>query len=168
MPFTVTEPHPTVHANAYTHSGRGGLGNTFRAPTTVTPPTGVPMPLAKVSSAASASSSTVHPSPHTTRFYAGRGGAGNAFPVSERRGLSLDDEYAYAAAVAKSATSGHVGRGGAGNVFSFGLKKSHSSPPAAAAHRKGSDASTHSSASVSSDEGHDGRARTGFWARLHR
>ncbi|ERT03033.1 uncharacterized protein SPSK_09876 [Sporothrix schenckii 1099-18] len=113
MPFTITEPHPTVQANAYTHSGRGGLGNTFRAPTTVTPAAGIPTPLTKVSSGSSAT--------HTsTRFYAGRGGAGNAYPASKRPATSLDDEYIYASAAAAKAqsTGGYVGRGGAGNFYS--------------------------------------------------
>ncbi|CAK7204528.1 hypothetical protein SEUCBS139899_007286 [Sporothrix eucalyptigena] len=190
MPYTVTEPHPTVQANAYTHSGRGGLGNTFRAPTSVTPAAGIPTPLAKVSSVSSSSSA-----PHSsTRFYAGRGGAGNAYPVSERRGVSLDDEYVYASTVAKSASRGYVGRGGAGNFYSSSssssssnTKKSSSSGPYlstadkiaqsirngvhgyghgnGSSARKGSDASSVSGASMSSDEG---ARRSGFWGRMHR
>lgn len=113
--FTVTEPHPTVQANAYTHAGRGGAGNTFRAPSSVTPAAGVPTTLTKTVSHASSSSAASSAS--FTRFYSGRGGAGNACPSTERRSISLDDEYAYAAAVARSSTSGHVGRGGAGNFY---------------------------------------------------
>ena len=191
MPYTITEPHPTVRANAYTHSGRGGLGNTFRAPTTVTPAAGIPTPLTKVSSGSSAS--------HTSaRFYAGRGGAGNAYPASERPSVSLDDEYVYAsAAAAKSTTTGgYVGRGGAGNFYSSkssSHKKSSGSSSSSPflstadriAHsikmgvhghghghgaldnsniRKGSDASSVSGGSMSSDEGR----RSGFWGRMHR
>lgn len=194
MPYTITEPHPTVQANAYTHSGRGGLGNTFRAPTTVTPAAGIPTPLTKVSSGSSAT--------HTsTRFYAGRGGAGNAYPASERQAVNLDDEYVYAAkAAAKSTTTGgYVGRGGAGNFYSnksssSSHKKSSGSTssgpllstadriahsirsgvhgyghghggPSVNNNRKGSDASSVSGASTTSSE--EGR-RSGFWGRMHR
>ncbi|CAK7275052.1 hypothetical protein SEPCBS57363_006481 [Sporothrix epigloea] len=114
MPYTITEPHPTVQANAYTHSGRGGLGNIFRAPTSVTPSSGIPTSF----SSSSSSSASRSGSSGSTRFYAGRGGAGNVYPISERQGVSLDDEFAYASAVATSAVRGHVGRGGAGNVIS--------------------------------------------------
>ncbi|CAK7270675.1 hypothetical protein SEPCBS119000_004208 [Sporothrix epigloea] len=111
MPYTILEPHPTVQANAYTHSGRGGLGNIFRAPTSVTPAAGIPTPL----SLSCSSPSPVSRSSSSTRFYAGRGGAGNVYPISERQSVSLDDEFAHASTVAKSAMRGHVGRGGAGN-----------------------------------------------------
>jgi hypothetical protein len=188
MPYTITEPHPTVQANAYTHSGRGGLGNTFRAPTTVTPASGIPTPLTKVSSGSSAT--------HTsTRFYAGRGGAGNAYPASERPSMSLDDEFVYASAAAAKSTGmgGYVGRGGAGNFYasksssSSSHKKSSGStssdPFLSTADRivhsikmgvhgapsnnirKGSDASSISGASTTSSE--EGR-RSGFWRRMHR
>ncbi|CAK7208842.1 hypothetical protein SBRCBS47491_000240 [Sporothrix bragantina] len=193
MAYTITEPHPTVRANAYTHSGRGGLGNTFRAPTSVTPAAGIPTPLTKISSASSSGSHNSN-----ARFYAGRGGAGNAYPASERRSVSLDDEYVYASAVAKSASRGYVGRGGAGNFISSSssssssrsAKKSSSSssgPHLSTADkiaqsirmgvqgyghgnggsnpRKGSDASSVSGASMSSD---GSASRSGFWGRIRR
>ncbi|CAK7234915.1 hypothetical protein SCUCBS95973_009092 [Sporothrix curviconia] len=195
MPYTITEPHPTVRANAYTHSGRGGAGNTFRAPTSVTPAAGIPTPLTKISSTSS-SGSSIHGS-SSTRFYAGRGGAGNAYPASERRSVSLDDEYVYASTVAKSASRGYVGRGGAGNFVSSSsspssaknVKKSssssgpHLSTADKIAHsirlgvhgyghgkngsssRKGSDASSVSGASMSSD---GSARRSGFWGRMTR
>lgn len=156
MSFTVTEPHPTVPVNAYTYAGRGGLGNTFRAPVT-TPSAGVPTALTKISSASSAS-----PSTGTVRYYSGRGGAGNARPVSQRRELSLDEEYAYASAVANATTSGHVGRGGAGNVFSSKSLSAHFQKPKKSSRRKESDAST--STSTSSSDG--SRIRSGFWSRF--
>ncbi|KAL1902907.1 hypothetical protein Sste5346_000819 [Sporothrix stenoceras] len=134
MPYTITEPHPTVRANAYTHSGRGGLGNTFRAPTTVTPAAGIPTPLTRVSSGSSAT--------HTsTRFYAGRGGAGNAYPASERPAVNLDDEYIYAtkAAAKSTSTGGYVGRGGAGNFYS------HKSSSSSQSHKKSSGSTSTSS-----------------------
>ncbi|EFX03675.1 hypothetical protein CMQ_603 [Grosmannia clavigera kw1407] len=154
MSFTVTEPHPTVPANAYTYSGRGGLGNTFRAPAT-TPAEGVPTTLTRIGSASSSS-----PATGTVRYYAGRGGAGNAHPVSQRRELSLDDEYVYATAVAGAATSGHVGRGGAGNVFSSKSLSAHFQKPKKSNRRKESDASTSTSGSS------DGNIRSGFWSRF--
>jgi len=102
--YMINEPHPTVPANTYTHSGRGGAGNMFRAPATTAP--------AGVSTPAAASSHAT-----TKRFYSGRGGAGNAHASVDRPVLSFEEEYASAAAREKHA-SGHVGRGGAGNVFS--------------------------------------------------
>jgi hypothetical protein len=105
--YTITEPHPTVPQNTYTHSGRGGLGNFFRAPVT-TPSSGIPTPAAP-----STSSSTT-----TRRFYSGRGGAGNAHAAVERPVLSFDEEFQRAEVREKTATISHVGRGGAGNIFS--------------------------------------------------
>ena len=94
-------PHPTVAKNSYTHSGRGGAGNFFKAPAT-TPSAGVP--------------TKVEPAPvSTTRFYSGRGGAGNAHASSERPVLSFGEEIARAEVRSKAAFA-HVGRGGAGNV----------------------------------------------------
>ncbi|KAL2132564.1 hypothetical protein VTI74DRAFT_3648 [Chaetomium olivicolor] len=103
--YTITEPHPTVPQNSYTHSGRGGLGNFFRAPAT-TSPSGVPTPATSTTSAS------------TRRFYSGRGGAGNARPAGERPVLSFDEEFTRAEVREKTATISHVGRGGAGNIFS--------------------------------------------------
>src|SRR4051794_31059770 len=98
MPFyTITEPHPTVPQNSYTHSGRGGAGNIFRAPAT-TPASGVP-PLTQTRSNDSARSSVSSGSTSSgagTRFYSGRGGAGNAHAASERPVISFDEEYARA------------------------------------------------------------------------
>ncbi len=102
--YTITEPHPTVAKNSYTHSGRGGAGNFFRAPET-TAPTGVPTP------AVSAPRTT------TTRFYSGRGGAGNAHAAEARPTLSFEEEFTRAEVRDKASTLTHVGRGGAGNVF---------------------------------------------------
>ncbi|KAK3995153.1 hypothetical protein QBC44DRAFT_234917 [Cladorrhinum sp. PSN332] len=105
--YTITEPHPTVAQNSYTHSGRGGAGNFFRAPKT-TAPSGVPTPAAAPSSSTTPSS----------RFYTGRGGAGNAHSSAERPVLSFDEEFARAEVREKASTISHVGRGGAGNIFS--------------------------------------------------
>ncbi|KAK3296845.1 uncharacterized protein B0H64DRAFT_110836 [Chaetomium fimeti] len=105
--YTITEPHPTVPQNSYTHSGRGGLGNFFRAPAT-TSPSGVPTPSTTTTATTSTTSST-------RRFYSGRGGAGNARAAPA---LAFDeDELARRESATATAMVGHVGRGGAGNVF---------------------------------------------------
>ncbi|KAL7622831.1 hypothetical protein AAE478_006510 [Parahypoxylon ruwenzoriense] len=125
--YTITEPHPTVQKNSYTHSGRGGAGNFFRAPAT-TPASGV--------ETKSKTASTT-----TSRFYSGRGGAGNAHASTERPVLSFDEEFAHQSHIEQKPV-GYVGRGGAGNIYGA----SDPSPP-----RKGSDASSqHSSRSSSS------------------
>ncbi|KAK3365799.1 hypothetical protein B0T24DRAFT_682869 [Lasiosphaeria ovina] len=135
--YTITEPHPTVVKNSYTHSGRGGAGNFFRAPAT-TAPTGVPTPV---------TTTTVPVS--TGRFYSGRGGAGNAHAASERPVISFDEEFSRAEVREKAATMGHVGRGGAGNVFG-----------------SGSGSSSKSTKSRRDSSSTSGSARSGFWGRL--
>lgn len=125
--FTVAEPHPTVRQNTYTHSGRGGAGNFFRAPAT-TPASGV------------ATEPKVLP-PSTSNFHSGRGGAGNAHVSESRPVMSFDEEFKLQSLIEQKRV-GHVGRGGAGNVYD-----------AATPHpqRKGSDdASTSSSGSSQS------------------
>lgn len=102
--YTITEPHPTVLKNTYTHSGRGGAGNFFRAPET-TPSAGIP------------TRAPATAAPSTARFYSGRGGAGNIHAPAERTALSFDEEF-QRAEVREKATTVSVGRGGAGNVFS--------------------------------------------------
>jgi hypothetical protein len=104
MSYRVTEPHPSVPSSAYMHSGRGGAGNTFRAPTTTQgssawgPPSAVALPVS------------------SNKFTSGRGGAGNVHNASERAIFSFDEELErqqnreeHAAPVY------HIGRGGAGN-----------------------------------------------------
>ncbi|EOO02620.1 hypothetical protein UCRPA7_1883 [Phaeoacremonium minimum UCRPA7] len=145
--YTVTEPHPTVPKNSYMHSGRGGAGNMFRAPTNTTPSTGVP----------------THPvsAPQPTgRFYSGRGGAGNAHAASERPTLSFDEEYARADAREKASTMGHVGRGGAGNVFASVSTNAHKERK----HSNASSASTSSRRDSSSTD--NSSIRSGFFGRL--
>ncbi|KAK4104634.1 hypothetical protein N658DRAFT_504231 [Parathielavia hyrcaniae] len=144
--YTITEPHPTVPQNTFTHVGRGGAGNFLRAPAT-TSPSGVPTP---ASSRTTPSSST-----STGRFYSGRGGAGNAHAAGERRAaLSFDEEFARAEVREKTARI-HVGRGGAGNFFttssSGSNNKSADGEELARADSAGSAASSRSS---------------GFWERV--
>ncbi|KAH8671523.1 hypothetical protein BX600DRAFT_510191 [Xylariales sp. PMI_506] len=145
--YTVNEPHPTVPKNSYTHSGRGGAGNFFRAPAT-TPAGGIPtsavtsMPLPPSSSSAG-------------RFYSGRGGAGNARAASQRPVMSFDEQYKISSQM-ESKPMGHVGRGGAGNTYD------NTSRSPSDASRRTSDASVRSHASDASSKS----AKSGFLARL--
>lgn len=125
--FTVNEPHPTVAKDSFTHSGRGGAGNFFRAPET-TPSTGI-----------STEPITTAPRPSMGRFYSGRGGAGNAQSAAQRPVMSFEESYKLQAMVEQKAT-GYVGRGGAGNAFVKG---------APASQRKNSDASSVASSNSS-------------------
>ncbi|KAK5634708.1 hypothetical protein RRF57_010421 [Xylaria bambusicola] len=100
--FSIAEPHPTVRQNTYTHSGRGGAGNHFRAPLT-TPASGI------------ATTSKPLP-PSTSNFYSGRGGAGNACVSQKRPVMSFDEEFKLQSQLEQKRV-GHVGRGGAGNIF---------------------------------------------------
>ncbi|KAK6857171.1 hypothetical protein PG990_010991 [Apiospora arundinis] len=120
--FTVNEPHPTVAKDSFTHSGRGGAGNFFRAPET-TPSTGI-----------STAPVTTAPRPSPGRFYSGRGGAGNAHASAQRPVMSIEESYRLQSHIEAKAV-GYVGRGGAGNAFVKGV-------PASASQRKGSDASS--------------------------
>jgi hypothetical protein len=107
MPSTykITEPHPTVQK--YTHAGRGGAGNTFKA--------------SKTSNGTVASGPASHFDhlPTTgSKFSSGRGGAGNIRNNSERAVFSFDDELQRQSTREQMAKNGgvwHVGRGGAGN-----------------------------------------------------
>jgi hypothetical protein len=145
MTYYVNEPHPTVVQNTYTHAGRGGAGNLFRAPAT-TPSTG---PITQLSPPKSLS---------TGRFYSGRGGAGNVHAAVERRALSVEEEYALTVAREKAASVGHVGRGGAGNVFNGGVQVEKKDRK----HSMASDASDRRDSASS-----DGSVRSGFFGRLN-
>ena len=150
--YMITEPHPTVPQNSYTHSGRGGLGNFFRAPAT-TSPAGVPTP---VTAAPSTTSSTTKRSNSPRRFYSGRGGAGNAHSTAVRPVLSFDEEFTRAEVREKTATMSHVGRGGAGNIFAtvVGGERKRS--------LDGEELGRRDSASTSGS----GRSVSGFWGRV--
>ncbi|KAI1432095.1 hypothetical protein GGR50DRAFT_627406 [Xylaria sp. CBS 124048] len=123
--FTITEPHPTVRQNTYTHAGRGGAGNYFRAPVT-TPSSGVP-------------TESVSLPPSTSNFYSGRGGAGNAHVSKNRPVMSFDEEFKLLNQ-AEQSRIGYVGRGGAGNIYD-------AATPSRA--RKGSDGASANSSSSS-------------------
>ncbi|KAK4657379.1 hypothetical protein QC762_212480 [Podospora pseudocomata] len=135
--YTITEPHPTVAKNSYTHSGRGGAGNFFRAPQT-TAPSGVPTPAATTPSS-------------TGRFYSGRGGAGNAHAKAERPVLSFDEEFTRAEVREKAATISHVGRGGAGNIFSSSSSSTKK---------------TSTELSRRDSNSTNGSTKSGFWGRI--
>ncbi|ORY68916.1 uncharacterized protein BCR38DRAFT_406794 [Pseudomassariella vexata] len=142
--YTVTEPHPTVVQDTYTHHGRGGAGNYFRAPVT-TSSTGVPtttsMPLP----------------PKTKTFYSGRGGAGNAHTSSDCPTISFDEVYKVQSHINEKPV-GHVGRGGAGNVYG----SSHDAGGNTSSNPKGKDSDAVSQRSVSSS----GSTLSGFMGRL--
>lgn len=132
--FTITEPHPTIPTNTYTQVGRGGAGNIFRAPPT-TSPAGVPTPFNPISPI---TSNTTTSSTGSTRFYSGRGGAGNAHCEIERPTIDFEDEFSRADLREQLDYGHYVGRGGAGN---FSRRKKS---------RKVSEASADSSASTAS------------------
>jgi hypothetical protein len=130
--YTITEPHPTAHK--YIHSGRGGAGNTFKAPKTSNPRT-----------ASGPASHFENGLPQTSsKFSSGRGGAGNIHLTSEKAPFSFDDELDRQRTREQKMRSGatyHVGRGGAGNCTSAipasGRKDSMSSVDTDASGRSG-------------------------------
>jgi len=104
MPYRVTEPHPSVPQSSYIHSGRGGAGNTFRAPKTTDnvdahgPASCISLPISQ------------------SKFTSGRGGAGNVHQASERAIFSFDEELErQRTREERAAPVYHIGRGGAGN-----------------------------------------------------
>jgi hypothetical protein len=103
--FIITEPQPTVEAGHYTHSGRGGAGNTFKMTSTSSS-------RSSLKPVASASTSKYS----SKKFYSGIGGAGNAHGAEERATMSFDEDFDRAR-VREAQTAGHVGVGGAGNVY---------------------------------------------------
>ncbi|KAI3326793.1 hypothetical protein HD806DRAFT_417900 [Xylariaceae sp. AK1471] len=143
--FTIAEPHPTVSQNTYTHSGRGGAGNYFRAPAT-TPSSGIP------------TEPKVLP-PSSSNFHSGRGGAGNAHISAKRPVMSFDEELKLQSQMEQKRI-GYVGRGGAGNIYDAATP----SPQ-----RKGSDAASSSSSgsSRSTAGGFLERVSSTFSSRRH-
>jgi hypothetical protein len=136
--YMIAEPHPTVTAGSYTHSGRGGAGNTFRA----TPSTAAPAPKASVKATTASRSSR--------KFYSGIGGAGNVHRPEERATMNFDEEFDRAK-VRDAAPSVHVGVGGAGNVFRRSSGSSESGSDSGSSHRASHDSSS---------------STAGFWGRL--
>ncbi|KAG9247366.1 hypothetical protein BJ878DRAFT_415048, partial [Calycina marina] len=98
--------------SVYTHSGRGGVGNTFKAPKTSADAT-ARGPASLFGGAFPQTSS---------RFSSGHCGAGNIKPVSEKAIFSFDEELERQRSREKKLADGaiwHVGRGGAGNYASY-------------------------------------------------
>ena len=106
--YQVTEPHPTT--TKYIHAGRGGQGNTFKAPKTTDGAT--------ARGPASLFGGVIPTSTH--KFSSGRGGAGNIHEPSERAIFSFDEELERQTSrmtqEKKEGAVWHVGRGGAGNL----------------------------------------------------
>lgn len=122
------------------HSGRGGAGNTFKTPKTTDATTAF--------GPASLFGSKL---PQTsTKYAAGRGGAGNIHNASDRTAFSFDEELQRQATrenkAKQSGAAYHVGRGGAGNWNS-------TRSPSTSSSRKDSSSSS-------------GSTRSGFFARL--
>lgn len=110
--YSIVEPHPSVPASNYFITGRGGAGNRVKAPNSVTRGTDASGPAARVNLA-----SPQYNPPKT--FTAGRGGAGNVHPSSERAIFSFDEELERQLSQERHAAPVyHVGRGGAGNTSS--------------------------------------------------
>jgi hypothetical protein len=138
--YQVTEPHPSVTTSSFIHSGRGGAGNTFKAP-----------PTSNGRDARGPASLFSRGLPETSmKFSSGRGGAGNILPTSKKAPFSFDEELERQSTRDKKMNAGgiwHVGRGGAGN-WAAGRPSSE---------RKNSESSVDSSGSERSG---------GFWGRL--
>lgn len=104
--YSVTEPHPT--ASKFIHSGRGGAGNTFKAPKTTS----------GANARGPASLFEAGLPSGNSKFSSGRGGAGNIHPSSEKAIFSFDEELERQSTRERKMKEGaiyHVGRGGAGN-----------------------------------------------------
>jgi hypothetical protein len=110
MTYQLNKPPPTALTSKYTHSGRGGAGNTFKTPSTT-----------HSSSARGPASLFSHglPAPsQSSKFSSGRGGAGNIHAGTERAIFSFDEELERESPRERKINEGgmwHVGRGGAGN-----------------------------------------------------
>ncbi|KIW11104.1 hypothetical protein PV08_10404 [Exophiala spinifera] len=108
--YSIVEPHPSVPSSHYFSTGRGGAGNVTRAPPSTTRGSDATGPAARVSLIS-------HPSHPRKNFVAGRGGAGNVHPSSERAIFSFDEELERQLSQERHAAPVyHVGRGGAGNL----------------------------------------------------
>jgi len=138
--YSVVEPHPT--ANTFIHSGRGGAGNTFKAPKTSSGST--------ARGPASLLSIDLPQHNSSGKFSSGRGGAGNIHPSSEKALFSFDEELERQNTRERKIKDGavyHVGRGGAGNF----------AQARAASKRKDSSSSGESDGSSSRTSGFFGR-----------
>jgi len=131
--YSITEPHPSIPATHYFHSGRGGAGNVAHVnPKNVTSGPDASGPASRV---------TIQTPTPSSYFAAGRGGAGNMHREKERAIFSFDEELERQTKLMEhQAPVYHVGRGGAGNlVDEMGEKRRQS---------RSSNSSTSSSESV--------------------
>lgn len=107
--YRITEPHPSLPASHYYHSGRGGAGNTtyIRDARTITN--------GQTAMGPASAGKIASPSPNAY-FASGRGGAGNLHRSKERAMFSFDEELAQQQRLqSHAAPVYHIGRGGAGN-----------------------------------------------------
>jgi hypothetical protein len=118
--YSIVEPHPSVPSTHYLSTGRGGAGNVTKAPACVTRGVDASGPAARTSLFGAPPSSSSSASTSSRRTYtAGRGGAGNVHPSSERAIFSFDEELERQLSHERHAAPVyHVGRGGAGNKVS--------------------------------------------------
>lgn len=115
--FSICEPHPSVPSrgrSAYIQAGRGGAGNIKRYNSSE---------LTQGSAATGpASRAALSPPPSSTKFTAGRGGAGNTYShdaLSQRAMFSFDEELKREELRKENMSKTpiyHIGRGGAGNA----------------------------------------------------
>ncbi|KAK5222990.1 hypothetical protein LTR99_006002 [Exophiala xenobiotica] len=125
--YSIVEPHPSVPSSHYFSTGRGGAGNVTRAPSSTTPGTDATGPAARVNL-----TTTKHTHPRKS-FVAGRGGAGNVHPSSERAIFSFDEELERQLSQDRHAAPVyHVGRGGAGNLAGGSSNRTSSSSSSSA------------------------------------
>ncbi|EHY58794.1 hypothetical protein HRR83_007521 [Exophiala dermatitidis] len=107
--YSIVEPHPSVPPTHYLSTGRGGAGNVTKAPPSVTPGSDAKGPASRIW--------VEQPETNRKTFIAGRGGAGNVHPASERAIFSFDEELERQLSQERHAAPVyHVGRGGAGNI----------------------------------------------------
>ena len=118
--YHLTEPFPSVPNRV--HTGRGGAGNVTqtrsKAPSSSSPiPSNLSAyPPPRGMSVASGTTSTSRQS-NQRQFTSGRGGMGNAHPMSERTIFSFDEELERARGAEQTiAPVYHIGRGGQGNL----------------------------------------------------
>lgn len=117
--YRITEPHPSVPASHYIHSGRGGAGNISHIdPKTLTTGKDATGPASRTALDGAHASNSSH-------YYAsGRGGAGNIHHNVERPIFSFDEELERQRRMMEhQAPVFHVGRGGAGNYAGESMQR---------------------------------------------
>jgi len=175
--YSIVEPHPNPSTSTnYISTGRGGAGNAIRThPSQITRGADARGPAAAAAAIRASLSSTKSspPSSHYTSstkststynyITSGRGGAGNAFPASERAIFSFDEELERQLRLESDvAPVYHVGRGGAGNLIHRGSQDRETEAHVAGSVRvpvrrlsEESELSMHSDSSRASESGAD-------------